>query len=276
MAFESIAGSLTSRLWANPVSGVAATFGAGAGLYAGASTFITTDGSAGEKADAAASSAIGYGVTGAGLVLGVGVVGATAAAFRAGRDGYGKLPKGMFGPERRVPINESVGYGAAKGVKGIPNLGRRTANSVGSYFQGVAQELRTPGGWKTALQRPGISGGLGALVGGAIGSQVSDDPTKGAVVGAAVGAGAGVAIGRAAKASQAWGKWGSLRRGGSIVAASIALGGALKILSGSDPEAADRATPEDNGYSNVDSGIRDRMSRIGAQGDLVFGLHNKR
>jgi hypothetical protein len=122
--------------------------------------------------------------------------------------------------------------------------------------------------------RPGVSGGLGAIVGGIIGSQVSDDSTKGAAFGATMGAGAGIALGRAVKASQVWSKLGPITRTGGILALSAAVGVAIKTLSPSQPEVLDRAEPEDNSYRS--SGIQDRMRRIGASGDLVFGLHNSR
>lgn len=251
-------------MWASPISGIAATFGAGAGAFAGLSTFATTDGSFSDKADAAAGSSIAYGVGGATVALGVGVAATTTSAFRAGFDKY------------EGSLSQSVGYGAAKNAKGIPKVGRRFASAAGDYVQGVSKEFRSPGGWKSALTRPGVSGGLGAVVGGLIGSQVSDDPAKGAVVGAAVGTGAGIAIGRAAKASQTWGKWGTSRRGGTILAASAVIGGALHLMSSHDEENVDRAEPENGGYSDPTSNVRDRLNRIGAHGDLVFGLHNKR
>lgn len=263
MAFpDSLLGKAIPRLWSNPISGVAGTFGLGAGVFAGASTFASTDGSLGDKADAGASSAVKYGLVGGGLVGAAGIIGANASAFRAGYDRY------------QGTIDESIGYGAAKGVKGASGMASKAAGRAGSYAQDIAAELRTPGGWKSAIQRPGISGGLGALVGGVIGRKVTDDSNTGTAVGAAVGAGAGVAIGRVAKASSVWSKWGPVARGGSIIAASVAIGGALKVLAGSEPEEVATAQPEDSGYGG--SGIRDRMNRIGAQGDLVFGLHRGR
>jgi hypothetical protein len=252
MAFsQSFAGSLTARLWSNPVVGTAATFGVGAGLYAGTSDFITTDGTVGKKADAGATSARKYALRGAAAVGGLGV----AAAMSAKLDGYG----GNF--------TESVGYGAAK-------FGRRGARSAGSYTRTIMSELKTPGGWKSTLMRPTVSGGIGAVVGGIIGSQISDDPDKGAVLGTVAGAAAGVAINRGVKASKIWSKLGATSRVGLILSASALLGGALKVVNGSQPDVVDRPQPEDNGYRG--SGIQGRMDRMGASGDLVFGLHRTR
>jgi hypothetical protein len=135
-------------------------------------------------------------------------------------------------------------------------------------------ELKTPGGWKTALMRPTVSGGLGAVVGGVIGSQVSDDPAKGAVIGSVAGTAAGLAINRGVKASKVWSKFGSTSRVGIILSASAIIGGALKLVNGSQPDVVDRPQPEDNGYRG--SGIQGRMDRMGASGDLVFGLHRAR
>ena len=252
MAFsQSFAGSLTARLWSSPVVGTAATFGAGAGLYAGTSDFITTDGTFGQKADAGVSSARKYAFRGAAAVGGLGV----AAALSAKLDGY----DGTF--------TESVGYGAAK-------FGRGRVRSAGSYAKTVMNELKTPGGWKSTLLRPTISGGLGAVVGGVIGSQISDDPAKGAVVGTVAGAAAGLAINRGVKASKVWSKFGPVGKVGLILSASALIGGSLKVVNGSEPDVVDRPQPEDNGYGR--SGIQGRMDRMGASGDLVFGLHRAR
>ena len=135
-------------------------------------------------------------------------------------------------------------------------------------------ELKTPGGWKSTLLRPTISGGLGAVVGGVIGSQISDDPAKGAVVGTVAGAAAGLAINRGVKASKVWSKFGPVGKVGLILSASALIGGALKVVNGSEPDVVDRPQPEDNGYGR--SGIQGRMDRMGASGDLVFGLHRAR
>ena len=274
MAFpESIAGSLTARLWANPLAGASVTFGAGAGLFAGADTFLTTEGSASQKADAGATSALKWGV-GSAAVLGGGFLAAsTASAFRAGYDRYQPSNKPFWHPGRyrSASVEADIGYGAANLSKDASRFWSRT---VGAYAKDVINEVRAPGGWKTALMRPCVSGGLGAIVGGFIGSQVSDDSTKGAAIGATMGAGAGIALGRAVKASQVWSKLGPITRTGGILALSAAVGVAIKTLSPSQPEVLDRAEPEDNSYRS--SGIQDRMRRIGASGDLVFGLHNSR
>ena len=252
MAFnQSFAGSLTARLWSNPVVGTAATFGAGAGLYAGTSDFITTDGTASQKADAGATAARKYAIRGAAAVGGL----AVASAVSAKLDGYG----GNF--------TESVAYGAGK-------FGRGRVKSAGSYARSVVNEMRTPGGWKTALTRPGVSGGIGAIVGGVIGSQVSDDPDKGAVVGAVAGSAAGIAVGQGVKASRVWSKFNSVGKAGVILSASAIIGGALKVINGSEPEVVDRPQREDVGYGS--SGVQDRMQRMNASGDLVFGLHRQR
>lgn len=268
MAFiDSVAGNLTSRLWANPLAGGAAVFAAGAGLYAGAETYATTDGNAGTRADAAATSALTYGTAGVVAAGGLAVAGSTAAAYRAGVDGY----KGS--------INKSIGYGLGQYAKDFsktaPKRAADISASVRNYGKGLLDEVRSPGGWKTALQRPSISGGIGALVGGYVGHRTTDGSTAGTVAGAAVGTGVGIAAGRAFKASAVWGKWGGGTRLGAIVATSAVIGGAIKVLHGNgDPEQSDRATPEDNGYT--DSGVKDRMGRIGADGNLVFGLHRSR
>ena len=258
MAFnQSIFGGLYGHLWKSPITGAAATFGAGSAAYAGTSTFLTTDGTFSHKSDEASSSAVKWMLGGTAAVAGLGYAATTASAFRAGWDGYqGSRP---------------IMYGASQFAKdGSVFASKR----VGSYAKDVMKEIRTPGGWKTALQRPGVSGGIGAVIGGLIGSQVSDDPGKGAAIGSVMGAGAGIAIGRVAKASAVWNKLGGVSRTGSILAASAVIGGALKLMSGPEPEVVDRPAPEDNGYGS--SGVRDRMGRIGASGDLVFGLHNSR
>jgi hypothetical protein len=220
-------------------------------MYAGTSDFITTEGTAGQKADAGATAARKYAIRGAAAVGGLGV----AAAVSAKLDGY----SGNF--------TESAAYGAGKFARG-------RVKSAGSYARGVVNEMRSPGGWKTALTRPGVSGSIGAVVGGVIGSKVSDDPATGAVVGSVVGAGAGIAIGQGVKASRAWAKFNSLGKAGVILGASAIIGGALKVVNGSEPDIVDRPQPEDNGYRN--SGVQDRMQRMNASGDLVFGLHRQR
>jgi hypothetical protein len=268
MAFiDSVAGNFTSRLWANPLTGGAAVFAAGAGLFAGAETYATTEGSAGTRADAGATSALQYGTAGLLTAGGAAAVGSVMARQRARADGY------------RGAYNEEVGYGAAQFSKDFskaaPKYAADTSSAIRDYGKGLFDEIRSPGGWKTALQRPSISGGLGALVGGYVGHRTTDGSTAGTVVAAAVGTGVGIAAGRAFKASEVWGKWGGGTRLGAIVAASAVIGGAIKVLHGNgDPERVDRAAPEDNGFS--DSGVRDRMGRIGAGGDLVFGLHKAR
>jgi hypothetical protein len=261
MAFsQSIAGQFTGRLWSSPLAGAAVTFGTGAGAFAGASTFAGTDGTIGERTDAGLTSALQYGAVGAIGFAGVVGAAATAGAFRAGWEGY------------KGPLPGAIGYGAARNAK---DLFSRGAAGAKSYGQGLADEWKSLAGWRKVqiLERPMLSGGLGAVVGGLIGSKVSDDSTKGAVVGASLGAGAGIAIGRVARGSRVWGSWNPAARTGVIMASSIALGGVLRMFAGGD-EPADRAVPEDNGYS--DAGVRDRMARVGAQGDLVFGLHNGR
>lgn len=252
---SSILGSATSRLWSSPVSGVAASFGLGAGLFAGVSTFASTDGSTGDKADAGLGSAIGYGVGGAGLVM----AGAYASAFRSGYDKYAGS------------IDQSIAYGAARNIKSV---GSYAGSRFTSHFADIGNEFRSPGGWKTALARPTIAGGLGALIGGYVGRKVSDDSNAGTAAGAALGGGAGVAIGRVVRGSSIWSKWGGATRAGSIVAASVALGGALGLMSDPDYETTDVA--ESDNPTPVRSGIKDRMGRMGANGDLVFGLHRSR
>lgn len=244
MAFvDSIAGNFTSRLWANPLVGAASVFAGGAAAFAAVDTYATTEGSASTRSDEAATSALTYGT--------VGMVAAGGVAVAATH----------FGPAR---LAES----AAKG-------GIAVSSGVQNYGKGLVTELKSPGGWKTALRRPSISGGIGALVGAYVGNRESDGSTAGTVTGAVVGTGVGVAANRAFKASQVWGKWNGATRLGSILAASAVIGGAIKLAHGNgDPERLDRAEPEDTGYS--DTGVRDRMSRIGAAGDLVFGLHRQR
>lgn len=255
MAFNSVLGSLTSRMWSSPISAGATAFGLGAGTFAGAYSFFGTEGSFSDKADAGLSSGIAYGVGGAGLVL----AGAYASAFRAGFDRY------------QGPIHSAVGYGAARNIKDAAGY---PASRAASYLSGLGREFRTPGGYKSVLTRPVVSGGIGALLGAYVGSKVSDDSGHSAAVGAVVGAGAGVAAGRLAKASSVWSKWGKSTRAGSILAASVALGGALKLMSAPEYETED--VEQSNDQAPANSGIRDRMSRIGANGDLVFGLHRSR
>lgn len=261
MAFvNSIAGRAAGRLWSNPVAGAAVTFGLGAGTFAGASTFLTTKGSAGDKADAGASSAIKYAAAGTAGVYGLATATGVSGAFRAGLEGY------------EGPLAESVAYGTARNARSaVEAVQGRSAR----YARGLVNEFSSPGGWKTALERPAISGGLGAITGAVIGSHISDDPNKGAVTGGAVGLGLGIAAGRVSNASRTWSKWGSVSRGGTVLAASAVIGGALALMSGNDGP-ADVASPDDYGQPPAQSGVRDRMSRVNASGDLVFGLHRSR
>jgi hypothetical protein len=258
---DSLLGKAVSPLWGSPIAAAATAAGLGAAAFAGATTFAGSDGDLGERADASAGSATTYGLLTGGLVAG------TGAALAA--TGYAKGFRGG--------LTGAAGFGAGSAVGTIPNLGRNVAGNASNYAAGLMKEIKSPGGWKTALMRPTVSGGLGALVGGVIGSQVSDDPTTGAIEGAALGTGFGIAAGRAAKAATVWSKWGGAKKSGAIIAGSVALGMLLRTNSPTDYGSVDQAQPEDNGYSSYqNSGVSSRMTTIAAKGDLVFGLHNSR
>jgi hypothetical protein len=264
----SIAENAAARLWANPLVGMGATFALGTGVFAGASTYGSTEGSASTRIDAAATSAAAYTTAAAVVGLGGAVALSTAGAYRSGIEGF----KGT--------INESIGYGATRMAhdfgRGVPDTVRGASKRTADYTKGIVSEVRS-GGIRNVLERPSISGGIGAIVGGAIGHHLdSDNPGAGTAVGAVVGTGVGVLAGRFSKAEKVWSKWGRGTKIGAIVASSVVLGAALR---GSSPEqyaSTDRATPESNGFERTDSGVGRRMEKVGANGGLVFGLHNSR
>jgi hypothetical protein len=244
--------------------GLGLAFGTGAGAYAGVHTYLNTEGDASEKADAARRSAAGYLVYG-----GLGMAGAlTAASWLPSRAG-GRLVGGL-----------AYGVGSAanrygRGIRLDFERGRRSALKEARADKEILSEnaLRfrgAMGGIRRVAESKLLVAGAGAAVGAALGAHLDkEDPEQGAKRGALLGGGAGLAISTGLRTSRLWKGLGPVGKAGAIGVLTTAAFGAATVMSRPKYAVMDQAMPEDNG-------LRSRMEMIGANGDLVFGLHNTR
>jgi hypothetical protein len=163
-----------------------------------------------------------------------------------------------------------VGRTVGRGIHNIPT-------SLESYRRGLEADFlkgKTASGFMGGVgriaERKGLMIGLGGAVGVAIGANLDqNDPGHGAKVGAIIGAGGGLVLATGLRASRVWSGFGRVGRVGLIGALSAAAFGTAALMSRSRYAQIDEAIPEDNG-------LRGRMNTIGAEGDLVFGLHRSR
>lgn len=246
----SIAGSIGSSIWSySPLLGIGLAAGATYGAVAGTRSFLNTQGSIPDKAEAARDSSIRGGI----LVTG-GVLGALTIANTGGRP---------------------LGMAAGKFARGIPGF-------VGNYAAGMKQDFllgrATKSGFMSGIgagtlrvaERPMVSAGIGGIVGAAIGHAIDrDHPNRGAVIGAAAGAAGGVAISAGLRGFRTWSKLGGFGKVGIIGALGVTAFGVTAAMNSSKQVQVDVAQPQD-------SGLNSRMSSMNATGDLVFGLHRSR
>lgn len=261
---ESIAGRMGSAVWsANPMLGLGLAFGTGAGAYAGVHTYLNTDGDASDRAEAAGRSAGSYLVYG-----GLGMTGAlTAATWLPSRTG-GRLAGGF---------TSGVGSAVnryARGTRLDFERGQRAALREARAAEEIGENsLRfrgLMGGVRRVAERKLLMTEAGAAVGAALGAHLDQqDPEKGAKRGALLGGGAGLALSTGLRASRLWKGLGPVGKAGAIGVLTAGVFGTASVMSRPKYAVMDQALPEDNG-------LRDRMNTIGANGDLVFGLHNTR
>ncbi len=253
---DSIAGRLGTAIWdTNPMVGLGLSFGVGSGVYAGAHTFATTDGDFFDKSNAARRSGGNYLLYGglgmaATLTYGPGMVpGGVRGAGRAAK-GFGLGIKRDYERGRRAAVREAI------------ETDEVIADSY--KFRGMM------GGMRRVAESKLLMAGAGAAVGSAIGASLDKkDPERGARRGALLGGGGGVALATGLHASRLWGGLNPIAKTGAIgLLSAAAFGGAALMSNRGRYAAVDQAVPED--------GMRGRMNTIGAEGDLVFGLHNSR
>jgi hypothetical protein len=231
---------MTSAIKAHPFMAGAAVFGVGAGTYAGISTAKSTEGSINTRAEAGTSSAVGYGVAGLAVAGG----GMTLMSSPGLNRVMGKVAGGT-----------------------LRDLTGRAGSRTGSYGGKLAAELRTAGGWKNTITRMPVMAAGGAGIGALLGAKLNhDDPGRGAAVGAGVGAGGGLVASRAIRATQGWKKMWGVGKLGLLASAAVAVGVGANMM----------RPPQYETDQVASSGVRSRMEMIGATGDVVFGLHNRR
>lgn len=277
---DSIAGRIGAGLWrTNPLLSIGIAGGLGAGAYAGAHTFAASDGSIGERSEAAGKSASRYALGG---VLGLGALSVVANPALGITGGIGKAAGRFTGsiPNRarkyRWDVTGSYNKGAVRArnevLEGEFGVGRQAAEGPLSKAATSAMhwEGMQGGAMEVMEKQKGLMIGAGAGIGALIGSKLDkDDPRRGAMKGAVVGGGAGLAISHGIRASRVWNKFGAVGKGGAIGALSLLAFGATTAVARPKYASVDVAQREDYG-------MHDRMNAIGATGDVVLGLHNAR
>ncbi|CAK9249594.1 unnamed protein product [Sphagnum jensenii] len=163
-----------------------------------------------------------------------------------------------------------AGYLATRGIKpkmpGMPKI----LNST---------EPITVAGLKSFAKKPLVMAGGLAAVGGIVGSQIDKEhPVEGAAVGVAGGAVAGAAIHYGLKGKNLWKKIGPLGRGAAIGALALTVAGVAHTNREPSYESSDMAVPDGYGdsYNMSASGVKNRLTTMNAQGDVVLGLNRKR
>jgi hypothetical protein len=126
-----------------------------------------------------------------------------------------------------------------------------------------------------------LMAGTGALLGGAIGARYGHP-----ALGMAIGAGAGMAVKAGLGASRFWKRMEQIPGGRTMatVGLSLALYHVTNMARGPQPDSTVYGVREDStgGYDySADApapraGVKDRMRRIGATGDITLGLHSQR
>jgi hypothetical protein len=131
---------------------------------------------------------------------------------------------------------------------------------------------------KSLLTKTPIMAGAGALIGGVIGSQVDkDNPAVGTAVGAGAGAGVGVLSKSALAGTKLWEKLGPIGRGASIIGASLGVAAVATSMKDKNYKSMDTAESDGMGsYNLAPSGVKNRLNTMNANGNIVFGLNNKR
>jgi hypothetical protein len=232
-----------------------------------------------ERAREGAVSGIGI-FAGASTLAGVGYVGYKTGAFKLAGKGIAGATSTLAPPLAR---------GAAKATAFTgKRLGTWLGGAARDYVGGMASDYRS---FRSAAVAAGSSEGMAAvkagraffrpvgaaMAGAAIGAMISDDPEQGALIGGSLGMAAGVA-----------GKYGKTLKtiskipGAGIVGLLAATAGAAVLGTAmTPPEYQSAAEARDDGTGTVDyrpyqGSIRTRMLNMQAQGDLVFGLNNKR
>lgn len=283
---------LLPGIFRNPILGTSAAFGIGAGLYAGAHTFVAPDPDRGPRADQAKESALNW-TAGGSLAMFTGIM---AARNRTIRNAVGRVPVNVFKSYAQDIRNDYVGsrdqaiHEAKSAMESRFNWqhkplddGTFSIKRYASFPEGFGPKafedqsfsrIGTKAGISKLASRKGLTVGLatgaGAAVGALLGHHLDkNDPNHGAKVGAVIGGGAGLAGSMFLHASKQWSHLGGVGKTGIVAAASMAIAGIAAITKSPDYETVDVAPPRD-------SGVRDRMNRIGATGDLVFGLHRGR
>jgi hypothetical protein len=278
--------------------GLGLAFGVGAGTYAGIDTYNTTQGTTGDKLNAAGSSGSNYLTYGA-----LGAAGAlTVAAYHPkmiyrpakyaaskipgslasyGRSISGSYSKGSKESIRKAGSLDPLEVQVERNTKATSLLSKHVnaadfsakankaydselSNIMGHRFAGFR------GGISRVAERPFLMAGVGAAVGAAVGHSLNkEDPSRGAKTGAVIGGGSGLVLAGAIKTSRIWSGLNPLSKIGVIGAVSTAVFAGTVMATNPKYAYIDRAEREDNG-------LRSRMDSIGATGDIVLGLHNQR
>jgi hypothetical protein len=249
--------------------GLGLAFGVGAGTYAGIDTYNTTQGTTGDKLNAAGSSGSNYLTYGA-----LGAAGALTVAayhpkmiYRPAKYAASKIPGSLASYGRGIAGTYETGRAAtrAKIIKEVLNKPKWNGNE--SKLLGLRSGL---GGISRVAERPFLMAGVGAAVGAAVGHSLNkEDPSRGAKTGAVIGGGSGLVLAGAIKTSRIWSGLNPLSKIGVIGAVSTAVFAGTVMATNPKYAYIDRAEREDNG-------LRSRMDSIGATGDIVLGLHNQR
>lgn len=201
---------------------------------------------------------------GKGLFIG-GVAGAGAGGIlrQAGR--YARVAEGF---SRRI-INSKLGQ-LSHSFKAIKPL---TASETG-FWGTLKGRARQAGEGFSPLMKPGS-----LMVGGAIaGSMIAPPGSKG--IGAAIGGTLGLGALPGMKLYRGYENLGFVPGGqtGSLIAAAAIPVAAAGVFGNGTPEAEGAAIPGLGGeidYQPIDGGMRDRMTAMNANGDIVLGLHGR-
>lgn len=175
-----------------------------------------------------------------------------------------------------------------------PWLAKKTGSGVWSHFSEM------PG--KFATLRPKVGVGMaawksfGTFPAFALAGAATGVATGHGLKGAALGAAAGIGLRGVGGAGEWWTRLGKIPGARTATVLSASTAGVIAAGMGkSDPEFTAEAYPDPTGgseyyaaqsaensglnsslFSAYDSGIRDRMNRMSASGNMVFGLHGGR
>jgi len=259
-----------------------------------------------EHGDATASSVSKWGA----MLLGIGTGAAIGATFPSWKTGVVEKFKGIhagFGENLKTVVEDAEKVFASDKIKAEAEVLKKglSPNSkeydeIMGQFKNGPKTIKNPGsglrfkaGAETYI-KPSIMTPAGMILGAAYSYHTGGDPMSGALNGGLAGFGAGMAyhgfktygnLGKA-KFSENPAKWvgGKVARGAigaGVVGAAFAAGSI-----GGQPQYREqaRAVSTDNGYEPetleenfaYSSGAGRRSQDIGASGDLVFGLRNRR